>query len=71
MSPMDPERRMQFVYALRSHGVTNPDVLRVMEQTPREEFLEAARLPDEAGLAAQIQQKIRDYYATHRGGSTP
>lgn len=40
MSPMDPERRMQFVYALRSHGVTNPDVLRVMEQTPREEFLE-------------------------------
>ena len=37
---MDPERRMQFVFALRSHGVTNPDVLRVMEQTPREEFLE-------------------------------
>ena len=36
-----------------------------------EELLEAARLPDEAGLAAQIQQKIRDYYATHRGGSTP
>jgi protein-L-isoaspartate(D-aspartate) O-methyltransferase len=34
------ERRMQFVYTLRSHGVTNPDVLGAMEATPREEFLD-------------------------------
>ena len=34
------ERQMAFVYALRSHGVTNPDVLRAMEATPRAEFLE-------------------------------
>ena len=34
------ERQMAFVYALRSHGVTNPEVLRVMEATPRAEFLE-------------------------------
>ncbi|MBP7241508.1 MAG: protein-L-isoaspartate(D-aspartate) O-methyltransferase [Amaricoccus sp.] len=31
---------MQFVYALRSHGVTNADVLRAMEATPRAEFIE-------------------------------
>ena len=37
---MDPaERQMQFVFALQSHGVTNPAVLQAMEQTPREEFL--------------------------------
>jgi protein-L-isoaspartate(D-aspartate) O-methyltransferase len=34
------ERQMQFVYTLRSHGVTNPDVLKAMEATPRAEFLE-------------------------------
>jgi protein-L-isoaspartate(D-aspartate) O-methyltransferase len=34
------ERRMQFVFALRSHGVTNPDVLKAMEATPRAEFIE-------------------------------
>jgi protein-L-isoaspartate(D-aspartate) O-methyltransferase len=38
---MEPaESRMQFVFALRSHGVTNADVLRAMEATPRIEFLE-------------------------------
>ena len=38
---MDPaERQMQFVFALRSHGVTNPAVLDAMEHTPREAFLE-------------------------------
>ncbi|PJN94029.1 protein-L-isoaspartate O-methyltransferase [Amaricoccus sp. HAR-UPW-R2A-40] len=31
---------MQFVFALRSHGVTNPDVLRAMESIRRSEFLE-------------------------------
>ncbi len=31
---------MAFVFALRSHGVTNPEVLRAMEATPRIEFLE-------------------------------
>lgn len=34
------EQRMAFVYALRSHGVTHPDVLRAMEATPRADFLE-------------------------------
>ena len=38
---MEPaEQQMQFVFALRSHGVTNADVLRAMEATPRIEFLE-------------------------------
>jgi protein-L-isoaspartate(D-aspartate) O-methyltransferase len=38
---MDPiEKRMAFVFALRSHGVTNPDVLHALEATPRAEFLE-------------------------------
>jgi len=36
----DAERRMQFVFALRSHGVTNPDVLKAMEATRRDAFLE-------------------------------
>jgi protein-L-isoaspartate(D-aspartate) O-methyltransferase len=31
---------MQFVFALRSHGVTNPDVLRAMESIRRSDFLE-------------------------------
>jgi protein-L-isoaspartate(D-aspartate) O-methyltransferase len=34
------ERQMQFVYSLRSHGVTNADVLKVMEKLPRKSFLE-------------------------------
>ena len=34
------ERQMQFVYTLRSHGVTNAEVLKAMEATPREAFLE-------------------------------
>ncbi len=34
------ERQMAFVFALRSHGVTNPDVLKAMEATPRADFLE-------------------------------
>ncbi len=34
------ERQMQFVFALRSNGVTNGDVLRAMEATPRIDFLE-------------------------------
>jgi protein-L-isoaspartate(D-aspartate) O-methyltransferase len=38
---MDPvERQMQFVFSLRSRGVTNAEVLRAMEATPRERFLE-------------------------------
>lgn len=38
---MDPvERHMQFVFALRSRGVTNAEVLKAMEATPRERFLE-------------------------------
>ena len=34
------ERQMQFVFALRSHGVTNSAVLKAMEATPRADFLE-------------------------------
>jgi hypothetical protein len=43
---MDPEeaqeneRRMQFVFALRSHGIIDRDVLRAMESVPRDAFLE-------------------------------
>ena len=38
---MDPvERQMQFVFTLRSRGVTNAEVLKAMEATPRERFLE-------------------------------
>lgn len=38
---MDPaESQMQFVFNLRSRGVTNADVLKAMERTPRAEFLE-------------------------------
>jgi protein-L-isoaspartate(D-aspartate) O-methyltransferase len=34
------ERQMQFVFALRSHGVLDAAVLKAMEATPREAFLE-------------------------------
>ena len=34
------ERQMQFVFSLRSRGVTNADVLKAMEATQRERFLE-------------------------------
>jgi protein-L-isoaspartate(D-aspartate) O-methyltransferase len=34
------EQQMQFVFTLRSRGVTNADVLKAMEQTPRIDFLE-------------------------------
>ena len=34
------EQQMQFVFTLRSRGVTNAEVLKAMEQTPRSEFLE-------------------------------
>jgi len=37
---MDPAEVMQFVFTLRSRGVTNGDVLKAMEQTPRIDFLE-------------------------------
>ena len=34
------EQQMQFVFSLRSRGVTNAEVLKAMEQTPRVDFLE-------------------------------
>jgi protein-L-isoaspartate(D-aspartate) O-methyltransferase len=34
------EQQMQFVFNLRSRGVTNAEVLKAMEQTPRVDFLE-------------------------------
>lgn len=36
----EAERRMAFVFGLRSRGVTNPDVLTAMEATPRDAFIE-------------------------------
>jgi protein-L-isoaspartate(D-aspartate) O-methyltransferase len=36
----ETERRMQFVFALRSHGVIDREVLRAMESVPRDAFLE-------------------------------
>jgi protein-L-isoaspartate(D-aspartate) O-methyltransferase len=38
--PDEAERRMQFVYALRSNGVVDRAVLGAMEATPRDVFLE-------------------------------
>ena len=34
------EQQMQFVFTLRQHGVTNAEVLKAMEATPRIDFLE-------------------------------
>ena len=34
------EQQMQFVFTLRSRGVTNAEVLKAMEATPRDDFLE-------------------------------
>lgn len=41
MSPMhdDPERIMRFIYAIRSHGVTDARVLKAMESTDRGVFV--------------------------------
>jgi protein-L-isoaspartate(D-aspartate) O-methyltransferase len=36
----DSERQMQFVFSLRSHGVTNAEVLKAMERTSRSAFVE-------------------------------
>ena len=35
-----PEQRMQLIFALRSHGVTDPRVLDAIEKTPRAAFLD-------------------------------
>ena len=35
-----PEQRMQLIFALRSHGVTDPRVLDAFEKTPRAAFLD-------------------------------
>ncbi len=38
--PGTPEQRMQLIFALRSHGVTDPRVLDAIERTPRAAFLD-------------------------------
>lgn len=38
--PGTPEQRMQLIFALRSHGVTDPRVLDAIEKTPRAAFLD-------------------------------
>lgn len=42
---MVSEQQMQFMFALRSHGITDPRVLDAMERTPREAFLEGLFKP--------------------------
>jgi protein-L-isoaspartate(D-aspartate) O-methyltransferase len=41
-APTEAEARMQIVYALRSHGVTDPRVLAAVEATPRALFVDRA-----------------------------
>jgi protein-L-isoaspartate(D-aspartate) O-methyltransferase len=55
---------MQFVFALRSHGVVNPDVLRAMESIRRSEFLEGIcgqtiSQPSIVGLMTQALEVTR------------
>jgi protein-L-isoaspartate(D-aspartate) O-methyltransferase len=55
------ESRMQFVFNLRSRGVTNTAVLQAMEQTPRAEFLEGifqARSHEDTPLPIACGQTI-------------
>jgi protein-L-isoaspartate(D-aspartate) O-methyltransferase len=58
----DPdERRMQFVYALRHAGITDTAVLKAIEETPREIFLEGVFQPrawDDTALPISCGQTI-------------
>lgn len=62
MNPAETaEQKMRFMFALRSRGVTNPDVLRAMEETPREAFLEGtfkARAHEDTALPIACGQTI-------------
>jgi protein-L-isoaspartate(D-aspartate) O-methyltransferase len=62
------EQQMQFVFTLRSHGVTNAEVLKAMEATPRAAFLEGifaerafedTPLPSVVGLMTQALDVTR------------
>jgi protein-L-isoaspartate(D-aspartate) O-methyltransferase len=55
------ERQMQFVFALRSHGVIDQAVLKAMEATPREAFVEGIfqdRAFDDVALPIACGQTI-------------
>ena len=55
------EQQMQFVFTLRSHGVTNAEVLKAMEATPRAAFLEgifAERAYEDMALPIACGQTI-------------
>ncbi len=57
----DSERRMQFVFALRSAGITDKSVLNALETTPREAFLDGlfkARAYDDTALPIACGQTI-------------
>src|SRR5262249_44363428 len=38
--------RMQFLLALRKRGISDPAVLRAMDEVPREHFVESSFVPD-------------------------
>lgn len=55
------EDRMQFIYTLRSRGVTDEATLKAMEATPRQEFLEGifqARAYEDTALPISCGQTI-------------
>lgn len=55
------EDRMQFIYTLRSRGVTDAATLKAMEATPRQEFLEGifqARAYEDTALPISCGQTI-------------
>ncbi len=57
----DSERRMRFVFALRSAGVTDKDVLQALETVPRARFLEGvfkSRSYDDTALPISCGQTI-------------
>ena len=63
---MDPvERQMQFVFALRSRGITDPAVLTAMEATERDRFLEGIfqdRAYEDTALPIACGQTISQPY---------
>ncbi len=61
MTPEEAERRMQFLYALRSHGVTDRRVLEAMEKIDRGPFVRglfAARAYEDMPLPIACGQTI-------------
>jgi protein-L-isoaspartate(D-aspartate) O-methyltransferase len=58
---ISPEARMEFVLGLRSRGVTDTEVLKAMEATPRDSFLDGvfkARATEDVALPISCGQTI-------------